>query len=147
VFDGSIHPQNPLHFRRGKPTLGAMTEPLAILLYETIMPGSQLANRLQGLNYRVVTLNEAGLLHLQAEQLKPMVVLVDLSPRPNLVCEAIARLKEQPATAHVPVIAFSTNHDAALFEQARAAGAAMAVTDVAVLQHLSQLLDQALTQF
>ena len=30
-----------------------MTQPLALVFYEKLMPGSQLVNRLQDLNYRV----------------------------------------------------------------------------------------------
>jgi CheY-like chemotaxis protein len=124
-----------------------MTEPLALLLYETIMPGSQLAGRLQSLNYRVQTLGDAAELHLEAERAKPMVVLADLSAHPDGICAAITRLKQHPPTAHIPVIAFSTHQDSATFEKARTAGASLAVSDVAIAQHLPQLLDQALTDF
>jgi PleD family two-component response regulator len=125
------------------------TEPLAILLYdsEKLMPCSQLGNRLQDLGYRVCTLHEAAALTAQAEQQKALVVLVDLVSRQDNVYEAIAQLKQHATTAHIPVIAFSTEADAALHDAARAAGAALVVTDAAVTHHLSQLLDQALTQF
>ena len=33
-----------------------MTQPLALVLYEKLLPGSQLVNRLQDLNYRVQTI-------------------------------------------------------------------------------------------
>ena len=37
-----------------------MLQPLAIVFYERLMPGSQLVNRLQDLNYRVLALNNAA---------------------------------------------------------------------------------------
>ncbi len=39
-----------------------MTEPLALVLYERLLPGSQVVNRLQDLRYRVQTVAEARLL-------------------------------------------------------------------------------------
>ena len=38
----------------------AMTQPLALVLYEKLLPGSQLVNRLQDLNYRVQTIADAA---------------------------------------------------------------------------------------
>ena len=37
-------------------------QPLALVLYEKLLPGTQLVNRLQDLNYRVQTVNDAALL-------------------------------------------------------------------------------------
>ena len=37
-----------------------MSEPLAILYYSNLMPGGQLANRLQDLGYRVQTMADHG---------------------------------------------------------------------------------------
>jgi CheY-like chemotaxis protein len=124
-----------------------MTEPLAILLFERVLPGSQLVNRLQDLGYRVQTINDANLLVPRAEQDKPLVVLADLNSGQNTVLPAIANLTENPATAHIPVIAFSTNQDGFLPVAAREAGATLVVTEAAIAQHLPQLLDQALTSF
>ena len=39
-----------------------MSQPLAVVFYERLMPGSQLVNRLQDLNYRVLAINNAALL-------------------------------------------------------------------------------------
>ena len=124
-----------------------MVEPLAILLYEKLMPGSLLVNRLPELGYRVVTLNDADELLRCAEREKPLVVLADLFGARNKVCEAIARLKQNPATAHVPVVAYSCSQDESLHQAARQAGAALVTTEAAISQHLPQLLEQALTAF
>lgn len=121
-----------------------MTQPLALVLYEKLLPGSQLVNRLQDLNYRVQTVAEADKLVDCAEQAKPMLVLADLESSRQDVCPALARLKQTPATQHLPVIAFSLENSLELQKAARAAGATLVVTDTAILNHLPQFLDQAL---
>src|SRR3989442_450923 len=63
-----------LQFTRGYPKLKAMTQPLALVLYERLLPGTQLVNRLQDLNYRVQTLSDPALLVDCAKQAKPMIV-------------------------------------------------------------------------
>src|SRR4051794_41012366 len=83
----------------------SMTQPLALVLYEKLLPGSQLVNRLQDLQYRVETLTDPNLLVPCAEQAKPIVVLTDLNSTHD-VRSAISRLRQHPATRHVPVIAF-----------------------------------------
>ena len=84
-----------------------MTQPLALVLYEKLLPGSQIVNRLQDLNYRVQAIAEASRLVECAEQAKPMLVLADLESTRNNVCAVLARLKQNAATRHLPVIAFS----------------------------------------
>jgi CheY-like chemotaxis protein len=122
-----------------------MTQPLALILYEKLLPGSQLVNRLQDLNYRVQTLNEATTLTTCAEQTKPMVVLADLQSTRTDICAAIAALKKNPATQHLPVIAFGgQNAPETQAAAARAAGVTLLVSDVAILNHLSECLEQAL---
>jgi CheY-like chemotaxis protein len=121
-----------------------MTQPLALVIYEKLLPGSQVVNRLRDLNYRVQTIADAERLVECAEEAKAMLVLADLESRRNNVCAALARLKEHPATKHLPVIAFSGESAVELQAAARAAGATLVVTEVAILNHLPQLLEQAL---
>jgi len=121
-----------------------MTQPLALVLYEKLLPGSQLVNRLQDLQYRVQTLNDAGSLQDCAEKAKPMLVLADLESSQNNVCDEIKRLKTNATTQHLPVIAFSSETATELQEAARAAGATLVVTQAALLGHLPHLLEQAL---
>jgi len=121
-----------------------MTKPLALVLYEKLLPGSQLVNRLQDLNYRVQTLADPGMLAESAEQTKPMLVLADLTSTRENVCGAIKRLKEHAATKHLPVIAFSKDDSATLQVEARAAGVTLLVSETAILNHLPQFLDHAL---
>jgi CheY-like chemotaxis protein len=121
-----------------------MTQPLALVLYEKLLPGTQLVNRLQDLRYRVQTVNDAALLLECAEQVKPMVVLADLESSRNNVCQAIARLKEHSATRHLPVIAFGVDGNEELQAQGKAVGVTLVANDAALLSHLAQLLEQAL---
>jgi CheY-like chemotaxis protein len=121
-----------------------MTQPLALVVYEKLLPGSQLVIRLQDLNYRVQIVGDAGDLVQCAEQAKPMLVLADLESSRNNVCAALARLKQNAATRHLPVIAFSGENAADLQTAARAAGVTLVVGETAVLTHLPQFLEQAL---
>jgi|SRR5882724_3504458 len=119
-----------------------MTKPLALVLYERLMPGSQLVNRLQDLGYRTETLSDSKSLVDHAEKTKPMLVLADLEPASAQVSEALSRLKKHSATAHLPIIAFCADNSADLQNTAKAA--TLVVTDTAITNHLPQFLQQAL---
>ncbi len=121
-----------------------MTQPLALVVYEKLLPGSQLVNRLQDLQYRVQTLGDASKLTECAEQERPMLVLVDLECTKANVFDAIKRLRQTPNTQHLPVIGILSDKAISLQESALAAGVTLVVNDVAILNHLPQFLDQAL---
>jgi CheY-like chemotaxis protein len=121
-----------------------MTQPLALVLYERLMPGSQLVNRLQDLNYRVQTIAEAEKLVESAAQAKPLLVLADVVSTRNDVCGAIGRLKENPATKHLPIIAFGGDNSPELQTAAREAGASLVIGETGILSHLPEFLEQAL---
>lgn len=121
-----------------------MTQPLALIFYEDLMPGSQLVNRLQDLQYRVQPLTGADDLAAAAQESGPMLVFADLVCERLDVCKAIAALRANPGTAHVPVIAFADETETALQESARLAGATLVVTDAAILTHLEQFIERAL---
>jgi PleD family two-component response regulator len=121
-----------------------MTQPLALILYEKLLPGSQLVNRLQDLNYRVQTLTHAAMLVECAEQAKPMLVLADLVSTTNDTCAAISKLKQNPATRHLPVIGFGGEASPELQAAAKAAGVTLLVSETAILDHLPECLEQAL---
>ena len=121
-----------------------MTQPLALVVYEKLLPGSQLLNRLQDLNYRVQAIANADSLVESAEQTKPMLVLAGLESSRQNVCAALTRLKQNPATQHLPIIAFGGENAPDLQAAARAAGATLVVSETAILSHLAQFLEQAL---
>jgi PleD family two-component response regulator len=133
-----------LQFATAYFNLFAMTTPLALVLYENLLPGSQLVNRLQDLGYRVQAVNDAQTLTLQALQERPMVIVVDLVAASADVCAVIQELKKNPETKHIPVIAFADLKNEKLQSTAIAAGATLVAGNDAILDQLPELLDQAL---
>jgi CheY-like chemotaxis protein len=121
-----------------------MTQPLALVLYEKLLPGSQLVNRLHDLKYRVQVVADADSLVQCARQDKPMLVLVDLVSTRNDVSAAISSLRRNPDTGHIPIIAFAPESALAQHGTAREAGATMVVGENGILAHLAQFIDQAL---
>ncbi len=121
-----------------------MKQPLALLLYEKLLPGGQLVNRLQDLGYRVQPVPGPADLQSTAERERPMLAFIDLEPRFEAFCEAIAKLRANNTTNHIPVIAFASQQNIQAHDKARQSGATLVVNDTALLLHLNQFLDQAL---
>ncbi len=122
-----------------------MTSPLALLLYERLLPASALGNKLRDQGYRIQHVADPAGLAALAEKEKPLVVFVDLELKTADACAAITALKTNAATAHVPVLAFSSPRHAKLQEAALAAGATLIASDESILAQLDQMLDQAMT--
>jgi CheY-like chemotaxis protein len=120
-----------------------MTQPLALVYYEKLMPGSQLVNKLQDLGYRVQTVNDPTLLQPGALHDCPLLVVADLAVG-AAVCSAIAALKTDPATSHIPVIAFAAEGANQAMNAAQKAGAKLAVSGTTIANYLPELLNQAL---
>jgi len=118
-------------------------QPLALVFYEKLMPGSQLVNKLQDLNYRVQTVSDPALLQPGALQESPLLVVADLAGGGE-VFSAIAGLKADAATGHIPVIAFAAEGATQAMEAAERAGAKLVVSENAIANHLPELLEQAL---
>ena len=121
-----------------------MTQPLALVSYERLLPGTQLVNRLQDLGYRVLTSPGGSALAAVAHQEKPMIVLIDLVANHAKATQAIADLRHSAATNHLPIIAYSDDKNPTLTAAAREAGATLVVSEVAILTHLEQFLERAL---
>ena len=120
-----------------------MSQPLAIFFYERLMPGSQLVNRLQDLNYRVLALDNAARLAATVQREKPLLLLADLAARGD-VAGAIKTIRADGATSHVPIIVFAPDNAPDLLSAGQEAGASLAVTESALTGHLTQMLEQAL---
>jgi CheY-like chemotaxis protein len=120
-----------------------MSKPLALVYYSNLLPGSQLPSRLLDLGYRVQSLSSAGLLPAACEGERPLVVLAELAPLAE-ACAAIARLKANPATQHIPVLGFARTHSADAQAQAREAGVTLLAADAGIAEQLPQLLEQIL---
>lgn len=121
-----------------------MNSPLAVLFYEDLIPGSQLTNRLQDLKYRVQVAASAEELTSLAASAGPMLCLVDLASKQADICAVIRTLRGNTATAHLPIIAFADEDQPELQERAKQAGATLVVSNVALLAHLAQFIEQAL---
>jgi PleD family two-component response regulator len=121
-----------------------MTQPLALVVYEKLLPGTQLVNRLQDLNYRVRAVTDSNNLVTVARQEKPMLVLADLNSTRSDVCRVISELRGDAATQHIPVIAIAKETEAGLLKAAQDAGATLVAGEAAILNHLSHFLDRAL---
>ncbi len=121
-----------------------MTQPLAIVFYEKLLPGSQLANRLSDLGYRVQTINLAASVTDQVRKERPMVLIAELGLRHGDFCSVISELKRDPAVSHVPIIGYTALKNKKLQEAATKAGAKLVAADSAVLEQLPQLLEYAL---
>ena len=121
-----------------------MTQPLAIVCYEVLMPGSQLVNRLQDIGYRVKTLTSAAQLAAEAAELRPIVILADLRSEKNDVCSQITALRKNKETAHIPVLAFADPQASKLQQAATVAGATLVANANGVFAQLPQLLEQIL---
>ena len=121
-----------------------MTQPLALVFYEKLMPGSQLVNRLQDLNYRVQAVNDLASFQRCAQSEGPDAGVRGFGIEGERRLPGIAALKSDAATQHVPVVAFASERAVELQAAAQKAGAKLVVSETALLDHLPELLNQAL---
>ena len=124
--------------------LRGVNEPLALLLCERGLIATPLAQRLEDLRYRLLTIGKPAGLAATAATEKPMVILADIEGGLETVLAALTELRAQPTTAHIPVIGFAREVDDATQATAVARGATMVVNEAAILSHLPQLLGRAL---
>jgi len=118
-------------------------QPLAIVFYERLMPGSQLVNRLQDLNYRVLAVSNPALLAAITKRETPLLLFVDLEAHGDIT-GTIEKIRADDATSHLPIIAFAPDHKTEALAAAQKAGANLTVGESALSGHLQTLLDQAL---
>lgn len=121
-----------------------MTQPLALVFYDNLLPGSQLTNRLQDLGYRVQTLAGPEFLVSHAEREKPLVLIVDLFRSVDAICDAIEKLRQNTATSHIPILAFDSQSDPDIQTRAIKAGVNLVANHKAAISQLERLLDQVL---
>jgi CheY-like chemotaxis protein len=121
-----------------------VTQPLVILLYERILPGSQLLNRFQDLGYRVQALPDPRQLVATAQREMPLLVVVDMPFTQADPAGAIAELRAAAETCHVPVIAIVPPGLPALEARAVQCRATLVAHDNAILNHLDRFVEQAL---
>jgi hypothetical protein len=122
----------------------SVTQPLALLLYERILPGSQLVNRLQDMGYRVISVNGAGALVETCVKEKPIVLFADVRDGDDRVCAALRQLLAGAETGHIPVICTVPVQAPKVEEELRQMGVKLVVQENVILAHLGQFLEQAL---
>jgi hypothetical protein len=105
---------------------------------------TQLAERLDALHYRRVTVADPLQLGPNAQAEKPLIILADLEEREELVVAAVGQLRGEASTTHIPVIGFRRELDDASQASLAAHGFTFAASDAAILNHLPQLLERAL---
>jgi CheY-like chemotaxis protein len=123
-----------------------MTKPLALVYYVNLLPGTQMANRLFELGYRVQVVESARLGQLVdlAKKEMPLLLIAEISSQSAASCEAITALRADAATQHIPVLAYAVNPDKALHVTAKSTGATLLANSQGILDQLPQLLDQIL---
>jgi len=121
-----------------------VSAPLAIVVYEHLVLGNQLGNKLRDMGYRVTMLKEPGKVIEVAGKEKPLIVLVDLDCTVTDAVALIGQLKHTDGTRHLPVLCFTSHDDKKRQEAAVAAGASLVVGDQAILHQFPHLLDQVL---
>ncbi len=122
-----------------------MIEPLALVVYEKLLPGTQLVNRLQDLKYRVKAITDVGTLVDCARQEKPLIILADVFSSRGDICQTIARLRKDRDAQHIPVIAFAADESADTQTAARDAGATPVGSDTAQMKPLPQFPEKGPT--
>ena len=121
-----------------------MTEPLALIFYDHLLPGSQVTNKLKQLSWRVNILKDPEAIIPAAQNEKPLLLLMDLDTPRGTLLSVVENIKKDPTTAHIPILAFVGVHSPAAEQEAIKAGVDLVVADEAILGHLPQLLDQVL---
>lgn len=121
-----------------------MVKPLALVMYENLLPGSQIVNRLRDLGYRVETVHQAERLLTAAMDRKPLLIVMDLAGSQSDRSGLISQLRQSAATQHIPVLAFGDQTNISQQASARVAGATLVASDRAILAQLPQLLEQLL---
>ena len=119
-------------------------QPLALVLYEQLLPGSQLLNRLRDLRYRVLCCTDPHAILTVARQEKPIILFTDLRFQSADIYPVLRDLKAHPETSHIPVIAFTDPDQDLAHAAAAEAGATLIVSSDGILDQLEALLQQAL---
>ncbi len=124
--------------------IGTRTKPVVLVVFERLVPGSQLVQRLEKLDFDVKTIRDASEMLAAAKELKPLLLMVDLYSSIVDICSCIRQIKSDPATKHLPIIAFSQDIKPDWEKEAASAGARFVLPGQALLMHLEGIIDQAL---
>jgi CheY-like chemotaxis protein len=112
----------------------------AVALVADMMFASRVRGTATAVGVEAVTVTRAEKLVEETRRLRPRVVLIDIDARGVDVPALIARLKSDPETASVPVIAFGSHVNADALRAAREAGADRVLARSAFVRDLPTLL-------
>ncbi|HEU4455874.1 MAG TPA: response regulator [Longimicrobium sp.] len=112
----------------------------AVALVADMMFASRVRGTATAVGVEAVTVTRAEKLVEETRRLRPRVVLIDIDARGVDVPALIARLKSDPETRSVPVIAFGSHVNADALRAAREAGADRVLARSAFVRDLPALL-------
>jgi CheY-like chemotaxis protein len=121
-----------------------MMQPLALVLYEQLLPGTQLLNRLRDLGYRVQSCTDPDAFPAIVRQERPIVIFADLRFHSADICSTIRELKGHHETGFIPIVAFADPGQEQVHNAAAEAGATLIAGSDGILDQLEVLLQQAL---
>jgi CheY-like chemotaxis protein len=123
-------------------TEGASERPAVavVALVADLIFASRIRGTAQAAGVQAITVRSAAELLQRAGELQPSLILVDLDARAADPPTAIARLKEDPQTRDIPILAFGSHVQREAIEAARAAGADRVLARSAFVRELPFLL-------
>jgi DNA-binding NarL/FixJ family response regulator len=122
----------------------SVTQPLALVLYEKLLPGSRLKTRLSELGWRVEEIKSPEALIPSVKQHKPLVVITDLEFRSHGILPALNQVGTAQETSHVPILAYCNPSQTTLAQDALDARVKLVAAESGILEQLPQLLDHVL---
>ncbi len=117
------------------------TRPAVLALVADLIFAARIQGAARAAGTTVETLRSAADLLARAAAAPPRLILVDLDVRASSPAGVIARLKEEAATAEVPVVAFVSHVREDAIAEARAAGADRVMARSAFVRELPGLME------
>ncbi len=121
-----------------------MTQPIAIHVFDNLILGVSITSALENLGYQVRRLDNSSELARKAAEIKPFLVVIDLTTKMGDADAAIRSLKREPMLQHIRTIAYGDHRNEALLESARQAGADVVTSNGSMASHLAEVVQQAL---
>lgn len=115
-------------------------ETAAVALVADLMFASRVRGAAAAIGVEAKTVSRADALVEETRRLRPRLVLLDLEARGVDVPALVARLREDPDTAGVPIIAFGSHVNREALQGARRAGVDRVLARSAFVRELPELL-------
>lgn len=112
----------------------------AVALVPDLLFASRIRGAAAAAGVEVLTVGSADRLIEEVRRLRPRLVLVDLEARHSDATELIARLRADPETAGVEIVAFGPHVNRERLQAARDAGASRVLARSAFVRELPPLL-------